>query len=190
MHTRSIAVTILVLATAACDRATPAESPALAMSDEAAAHALHMAGAGGPPGNAPDLALIRSATSRYQQFDRAVEDGFVPLSGRVDRIMDPAIDARAPEILLYEPMRNGRMRLVGVEFMVAEGDWYGSGNTEPPAVAGRAFDAPNSEHPDPMLRDKYTLHVWTWQNNRLGMFAPFNPAVSCEHAPPEAAPGH
>lgn len=27
--------------------------------------------------------------------------------------------------------------------------------------------------------EHYELHVWLWRNNPLGMFAPYNPKVSC-----------
>lgn len=176
-----------------------APEAALHMSHDAhAAHAVAAAGLPGQSGVSPadqaELGAIRAATAHYQRFEVAEADGFVPLSpcvaipggpgmgyhyGRVDRIQDPAIIATEPEILLYEPMSNGRLRLVGVEYMVHGGAWYAAGNTEPPSVAGRTFDPPNPMHPEEHLRPFYTLHVWVWRDNPGGMFAPFNPNVSC-----------
>ncbi len=139
-----------------------------------------------------DLAIIAQATEIYQQHSRAVADGFIPLSGCVaspagamgihyghpDRIGNGIIDPALPEILLYEPTGDG-FRLVGVEFMVHGGAWYGAGNGAPPEVAGQRFDPPNPDHPDEAIREFYTLHVWNWVENPLGMFAHFNPMVSC-----------
>lgn len=139
------------------------------------------------------LAAIRQATAHYQQIDRAIDDGFVPLSdcvaapwggmgfhyGHPGRIGDPAVDPSEPEILLYEPMGNGRMRLVGVEFMVHGEAWHAT-NAGAPAIAGQSFDPPDPNHPDEHLRPFYTLHVWAWRNNPDGMFTPFNPQVRCQ----------
>ena len=140
-----------------------------------------------------DMATIHQATSAYQQFDVAVADGFIPLSGCVAspagamgyhyghpaRIGDPTIDPASPEILLYAPTPGGGMQLVGVEFMVHHDAWHGAGNSAPPRVAGQDFDPPNPQHPDEAIREMYTLHVWNWVENPLGVFAHFNPVVSC-----------
>lgn len=141
-----------------------------------------------------DLAIIEAATAQYQDFDRALADGFVPLSGCVaspaggmgyhyglpSRIGDGLIDPAEPEILLYEPLGSGQMRLVGVEFMAHSGVWYANGAQDPPSMAGRGFDPPNPQHPDEAIREFYTLHVWNWVENPDGLFAHFNPNVSCE----------
>ncbi len=187
----------LALATlAACDTSPiqPNTAPEESLDPLAAAHAHHgpAARAPGAPAGA-ELAAIRRSTARYHRIEEALADGFVPLSacvaapwgamgihyGHPGRIADPAVDPSSPEILLYEPTGNGKMRLVGVEFMVEGAAWYASGNETAPAVAGVTFDPPNPEHPDEHLRPFYTLHVWTWRSNPDGMFAPFNPKVAC-----------
>jgi hypothetical protein len=140
-----------------------------------------------------DLDLMRQGTERYHSIQAAVADGFIALSpcvaspaggmgihyGHPDRIGNGAVDPAAPEILLYEPIAGGGMSLVGVEFMVHGEAWHAAGNGAPPAVAGQPFDAPNPNHPDEHVRPFYTLHVWLWKDNPAGMFAAFNPAVSC-----------
>ncbi len=141
-----------------------------------------------------DTDIMRDATERYQDFAAAEADGFVPLSecvaspaggmgfhyGLPARIEDAVIDPAAPEVLLYEPTAGGGMELVGVEFMVHEAAWHGAGNTNPPSLDGQAFDPPNPNHPDEHLREFYMLHAWVWKANPGGMFAPFNPEVSCD----------
>jgi hypothetical protein len=187
---------LATLVLAACDRSPvqPLLDHADALSPAAAAHAHH--GAGLVPDAAAaarDLATMRQATARYQRFEEALADGFVPLSecvaapwggmgyhyGRPDRIGDTDIDPAAPEILLYEPTEDGRMRLVGVEFMVHGEGWYAAGNEAAPSVGGVSLDPPNPAHPDAHLRPFYTLHAWVWRDNPDGMFAPFNPNVRC-----------
>jgi len=140
-----------------------------------------------------EIELMRQATEAYQTADAALADGFVPLSecvespgggmgfhyGQPARMQDAVIDPSLPEILLFEPTTAGGTRLVGVEFLVHEGAWHGAGNASAPTVAGQSFDPPNPNHPDANLREMYTLHAWVWQDNPSGMFAAFNPTVSC-----------
>lgn len=141
-----------------------------------------------------DIELMRSATEAYHDVQAALDAGFVPLSecvagpdggmgfhyGMPSRLQDAVIEASEPEVLLYAPDGNGGLELVGVEFMMHQDAWTGAGNTTPPTIAGQTFAAPNPNHPDEMIRPFYTLHVWVWEENPRGMFAPFNPSVTCD----------
>jgi hypothetical protein len=92
-------------------------------------------------------------------------------------IDDPALDPQAPELLIYE-QRGGRLRLVGVEFLVIADAWHAA-NSAPPVLLGQHFQfvgAPNRYALPPF----YELHVWAWRENPHGMFVDWNPAVSCE----------
>ncbi len=197
---------VLLLGGAACE-GTPTADPledtvALAFAAHGGDHAAHLGAARGQAvgqagGQAPDLARMRAGTAEYQRFERAVADGFVDPSEELECVAHPAlggmgihfvnferygtlpIDPSRPEILLYEPRPNGTMKLVGVEFAVNAEAWYAAGNTAPPSVAGVPYDPPNPEAGNPLVRSSYTLHVWTWEHNPGGMFAPFNPRVSC-----------
>lgn len=140
------------------------------------------------------LDLVRSATERYHDVQVALAEGFVPLSGCVagpdggmglhyglpPRLEDAVVDPEAPEVLLYEPAADGGLLLVGVEFMVHQDAWSGAGHVDAPTFAGQSFGPPNPNHPDELVRPFHTLHVWVWKENPNGMFAPFNPAVSCD----------
>ena len=180
-----------VFTLAACDATTPdlsadarAEGPQLVAQTESDA-----------------FAQIRRATAKYHRVERALADGYVPASPCVADVLedgtevaamgyhyvnfglveDPAIDANAPEILLYEPQRNGTLRLVGVEFMTPAAAWDPAA---PPTFEGEAFAAhltPEVQHGIPFPH--YDLHVWTWRSNPNGMFKPMNPKVSCHYAP-------
>lgn len=140
-----------------------------------------------------DIDIMMDATEPFQNFEAAVNAGFVELSpcvaspagamgfhyGHPGRLQDATIDPALPEVLLYAPTAGGGKRLVGIEFMVHQDAWAGAGNTTAPTVAGRTFDAPDPNHPDPNIRPFHTLHVWIWEENPDGMFAHFNPSVAC-----------
>lgn len=90
---------------------------------------------------------------------------------------DGALDEARPEILVYEPMRNGKMRLVAVEYLVFVDAW-GAANP-PPVLRGQQFHylgSPNRYG----LPAAYILHVWAWKSNPNGAYSNFNPRVSCE----------
>jgi hypothetical protein len=89
---------------------------------------------------------------------------------------DGALDATRPEALLYEE-KNGQMRLLAVEYVVIAEAWHAA-NEAPPVLMGQLFNyvgAPN-RYGIPAF---YELHVWAWKHNPNGVFADWNPAVSC-----------
>ena len=88
-------------------------------------------------------------------------------------LMDGELDPAAPEVLVYEPMRNGRLRLVAVEYVVPFG--VAPENGSAPELFGRAF------HPSAGAGG-WALHVWVWRHNPAGLFADFNPDVTCDAA--------
>lgn len=76
-------------------------------------------------------------------------------------------------------MDDGKLRLVGAEFLV-HGDGWDMTNPEAPTFAGVAFDPPTDRSAVMPPGPFYTLHVWLWKENPDGMFAPFNPRVTCD----------
>ena len=95
---------------------------------------------------------------------------------------DAVIDPLRPEMLLYEKRPDGKMHLVGVEYLVFTAAWerVNGPGAAPPTVFGEPL--PPSLHtfpgnPNPIPH--YELHVWVWTSNSLGMFYPWNPSVSC-----------
>ncbi len=180
------------VAFAACE-ATPTEAPADvdALHGDHAGHVMNQRPEAAPAHGAPDLARIRAGTARYRNFAHAEADGFIPVSPCIDspagamgfhyehpdRLATISVDAARPEILLYVPAGGGRMELVGVEFVVDRTEWHDLHGADKPSVAGRTFDEPIPGHP--ALDNAYSLHVWLWADNPSGLFAPFNPDVSC-----------
>lgn len=95
-------------------------------------------------------------------------------------------DFRLPSILIYEPQADGSLELVAVENLVFARAWHASGQAERPTFHGVSYD---SMADDPatavdeahMFEPHYDRHVWIYRDNPNGVFAPFNPAVTCAH---------
>jgi hypothetical protein len=82
------------------------------------------------------------------------------------------VDLLQPEALMFEPGAGGQMTLVGMEYIVFLDDWT---SAEPPELLGQPFHV----HPDLPI---WKLHLWLWKENPRGLFADWNPRVSCRHA--------
>jgi hypothetical protein len=134
-----------------------------------------------------DLAAVRRATAKYHRYDVAVEDGFIPLSecvevpglggmgyhyGLPSRI-DGSIEVEYPQVVMYEPDKNGKMHLIGVEYIIPFD--FLPADEEPPVLYGQEFSA------NQML-GLWALHVWVWKHNPNGIFDDWNPNVSCQFA--------
>ena len=145
------------------------------------------------------LQAVREATQEFRDVTRAMAAGYASVGSCVTGpergamgvhfangtlIGDGVLDARTPELLIYEP-RDGRMRLVGVEFLVLADAWNAS-HTDgaPPVLMGQHFQfvgAPNRYR----LPAFYELHVWAWRDNPFGVFVDWNPRVSCAQFNPD-----
>jgi hypothetical protein len=134
---------------------------------------------------------IRHNTLRFHDLDEATAENYGLFLGCVsgeegamgvhyvngDLVNDPTEDPTRPEAVIYEP-HNGRMELVAVEYVVLADAWDAA-NDAAPVLLGQSFNyvgSPNQYR----LPAFYELHVWAWKDNPKGMFAEFNPDVSCE----------
>jgi hypothetical protein len=183
------AATIVGASVVACDSpSAPSRSEA---ESPASIHASH--GKASNPGAGYDqlIARAKAATAKYHNVDVAVADGYVPdgfgcisdptagamgvhyINLEIDA--DPTIDLEKPELLLYEPDKHGKLKLVGVEYEVFQADWWNAGNTEPPSLFGEEFEPMIFPGLDPL----FGLHVWLWRHNPTGMIQPWNTKVSC-----------
>lgn len=88
-------------------------------------------------------------------------------------LVDPAFDALQPEVLLYAPDAQGNLQLVGVEYIVVDQ------GQEHPRFEDHPFDIGGVK---PLMEagvPHWSLHVWVHRANPSGVFAPFNPDVTC-----------
>jgi len=142
--------------------------------------------------------IVREATERFRDVSVAENEGYGLLFGCVSGgdygamglhfvnfalVADGKIDAATPEIVLYEPTSDGRLRITGADFLVFAADWDKT-HTSAPELNGQLFhffEAPNRFGLPPF----YTLHVWAWKDNPNGTFTNWNPNVSCDGFNPE-----
>jgi hypothetical protein len=102
-------------------------------------------------------------------------------------------DFTRPAILIYEPNAAGRLELVAVENLVFKKAWHEAGNEERPSFHGRPYeemaDDPATRSTRRTCSSRITTgHVWVHRDNPNGVFAPFNPTVTCAHG--DAHGGH
>jgi hypothetical protein len=93
-------------------------------------------------------------------------------------------DFLKPGILIYEPRPDGSLQLVAVENLVFRLAWREAGNAEPPNFHGVPYDLmvddPRTKVDEAhMFEAHYDRHVWIFRDNPNGMFAQYNPNVSC-----------
>ncbi len=146
----------------------------------------------------PLVEKIRAATEQFKDINVAIAAGFVQATPCVSgpnfgamgvhfvlpsRIAGGVLSADQPEFLIYEPLLDGSLRLVGVEFLVLASVWTSQHPTGgPPALDGQLLNyvaAPNRYG----LPAFYEIHVWAWENNPVGSFADWNTHVTCTHQP-------
>jgi hypothetical protein len=129
---------------------------------------------------------VRGANSRFRDVSVAVSEGYAPIpcASGIDGgamgvhyvnpgyLKDVQPDIKRPQAVMYEPMPDGKMALVAVEYITFKG---------PASLEGQLFNfngAPNRYGLEPF----YELHVWAWKPNPRGAYADMNPDVSCAHA--------
>lgn len=134
----------------------------------------------------PIVQIVRDATRQFRDPQIAMDMGYVPdpfcVSGREQggmgiHFVNPGlfgdeVDLTKPEVLVYEPQPNGRLKLVAAEYITF---------SEPPvALEGHLMHrsgVPNRYGiPVPYLE----IHVWAWKHNPNGTFADNNPNVTCD----------
>jgi hypothetical protein len=151
----------------------------------------------GHQGHAPAQLVedVRNATRVFLDVNNAGPAGYGPAFGCVtgpdhgamgihyvngNLVGDGKIEKETPEALIYEPVAGGKLRLVGVEYIVDAKTWLKNNNNVPPQLDGQAFQlvgSPNRFGLDPF----FELHVWAWRDNPQGAFVDWNNNVTCEH---------
>ena len=144
------------------------------------------------------IKVIRDNTERFKDVTEAERAHYAPIfgcvsgpdagamgvhflnAGLLDEVNKTGVfDATRPQIVIYEPMPNGRMKLLGADFLVFADAWAAKHPEGPPELMGQLFhlfESPNRFG----LPAFYTLHVWAWKQNPKGSFVNWHPDVSCE----------
>jgi len=139
---------------------------------------------------ASKIAQLRQLVAPFHDFDVAVAAGWsVQITpcleapglgamgfhyGNLAFIGDGGtVELLQPELLLYEPQQNGTLRFVGVEYIVPFADHPAT--EAPPTLLGQEF----AQVP---AFGVWGLHIWVGRENGSGIFSPWNPKVSCQHA--------
>lgn len=145
-----------------------------------------------PVSEQKDLATLRAATATFHRYDPVAKDaGYTFLFMNmcmVDQspakaggmgyhyvnplLLDDKVEVDKPEALLYEPEANGQLRLVAVEYVIPADQWTAD---TLPRLFGQQLKL--------NAFNLYALHVWAWENNPSGLYANWNPRVSCDNAP-------
>jgi hypothetical protein len=176
---------VLLLLAAAC--APAAETPTANL--QPGAHAAHGRGPERPvtEGERQAAARVRATTARYADLAAAKAAGYTeqypsgcaasPAGGQGFHYLNPSlVDGRTellrPELLMYEPQADGSFVLVGVDYVIPFDQWKAP---QPPTLLGREF-----------MRNEplgvWALHIWAQRANPDGLFAAWNPTVSCAGA--------
>lgn len=146
-----------------------------------------------PGGMSGIIATIRQATAQYKNVSVAEAHGYASAGNCVSGgdggamgvhyikgslVGDGVIDVHHPEILVYAPGADGKMRLAAAEFVTLASAWDAAHPGAPPVLMGQLFDYHSSPNRYG-LPAFYALHVWAWDHNPNGAFADWNPNVSC-----------
>jgi len=137
--------------------------------------------------------VVRESTERFKDVAMAEAEGYHLLFGCVSGpdagamgmhfvnlalLADGELDATRPEIVIYEPQPNGRLRLIGADYLVYADAWHAK-HASPPELMGQLFhlfESPNRFG----LPAFYTLHVWAWKDSPTGAFVKWHANVSCD----------
>jgi hypothetical protein len=157
----------------------------------AALLALGALGAVAAAGDHRGHEAVSQATARFGDVALAQASGY-GLLGEAGRdcvryvnaglASDPSVDVQTPEALLYERLRDGRLRLVGVEYIVLQSAWD-AGHKAPPSLFNRRFallGAGNGIGPASF----YELTAGIPKDNPGGMFTDWNPRATCASSTP------
>jgi hypothetical protein len=132
---------------------------------------------------------IRALTEKYHDVEAALADGYEPIeiNGQLcvthdhhgtmgihylkaELVGEDPIDIFQPQLLLYIPSDDG-LRLTGIEYFTPD-----VGQTHP-VIFERHMDGPIDTLEG--IPVHFQLHSWIWSDNPAGVFAQWNPGLTC-----------
>ena len=181
------AATGLVIAACSSIDSGPVSAAVTSPAASAASHEHANANADLTPEQVAGIVAVVEATGKYHAFNQSQKDGYTsqypagcaasPAGGQGFHYLNPAlvddkIELLKPELVMYEPQKNGSLKLVGVDYVVPFDKWT---SPSAPMLLGMPF-----------MRNEplgvWALHIWAWRKNPSGAFAMWNPDVSCQYA--------
>ena len=132
-----------------------------------------------------DIPAVRAATLKYKDIDAAFDDGYAffytcteqPGVGTMGQHLlntellgNDAVDPLRPEVLVYQPTRAGGWKLVAVEYVT-----FAQGRT----VLGQSMNTVPVGNRYGVPVEFYAKHAWIWHGNPKGIFADWNPSITC-----------
>ena len=143
------------------------------------------------------LGRLRAIVAPFHDFETAKRAGYEikvtdcmenqPIGGmgfhygKLSAIVDGIANPLDPDVLLYEPEKSGKLRLVGVELVVRYSERPRSAT--PPEAFGQQFVQNDGFQ-------LWALHVWVARHNPAGIFKDWNPVVNCNEAAASARVSH
>jgi hypothetical protein len=140
-----------------------------------------------------DLASLRQAVAGLHDLSAAQKAGYTvavghPTDGHTclsdasgamgvhylnSTLVDSTVVVSKPQLMIYEPQRDGSTKFVGVEYIIPFK--IRSATRQPPVLFGQSFQKDETFQ-------LWALHAWIGRSNPSGMFAMWNPDVSCQYA--------
>ena len=139
------------------------------------------------------IKIVRDSTERFKNVSMAMAEGYALQFGCVsgsdagamglhyvngNLVNSGVLDATRPQIVIYEAMPDGSLKLIGADYLLLADAWNAK-HQGPPELMGQLFhlfESPNRFG----LPAFYTLHVWAWKDNPKGAFVNWHPNVSCD----------
>ena len=103
--------------------------------------------------------------------------------------VDGVLDPEKPEAMIFEPQSNGRLRLVGVEYVVPKDAWDALNPAKPgfpdprPSLYGHLLNFVGTPNRYGIVGGFFEIHVWAYEDNPRGALHDWNPNVTCEKQP-------
>ena len=186
-HTLLTVPSVVLIAACSSSSAPSTALTTAAVTSAQDAHGSHAAVGNGSltPEQLQGVAAVRNATTQFHDIETAKAAGYnvqypagcaeSPQGAQAfhylnNNLVDGTVELLQPELLMYEPQPNGKMQLIGVDYVVPL-----TASATAPTLLGVPF-ARN----EPL--GVWALHIWSARPNPSGMFAAWNPKVSCQFA--------
>ena len=174
---------MLLLTSASCTKDSGNELSDLGSSTSKGQQASNTVTAQEASASADLVKAVHSANAKFNSSTLAIMAGYQPDDHCVSvpglggmgyhwanpSLVDGTFDPLKPEVLLYAKGPGGKLKLIGVEYIVVNvGQAAPMFGDQPFTVGGTPLPMPH-----------WSLHAWIFEPNPSGMFAPFNPNISC-----------